>query len=356
MDAQRQSLRIVKAENVAQVLATSEVKFEVEVVAPITAAIQRLRQYAFTRFLVPTVDHIVMSEGTVRYLFGALHDIVSDRSKYDRILRSAGLSIGFSFGSNFMSFLRQDGLFPNSLSVLLSIWTEYDSCAGWGTFRFELNNDNNTIAILLDKNFLRRSLSSDIHRHCGFIEAYLTGLLWTIIPDHVLWANSELGGARVVVTPKEIGERKDVDCIFTVKLSPTDIPLSLSDLSVARSHFFAGDLTQCRLSLRTALENGFKQKVDFDQLQPGGKYIGFTQLVKAYSSANVLPEEFSLGKIRDLYAELSKSAHQTGETFDKNSCFDQLVYTSQLVLSIDHLTVGENKRDLLKTRLVATSD
>jgi hypothetical protein len=70
----------------------------------------------------------------------------------------------------------------------------------------------------------------------------------------------------------------------------------------------------------------------------------------------VLPEEFSLGKIRDLYAELSKSAHQTGETFDKNSCFDQLVYTSQLVLSIDHLTVGENKRDLLKTRLVATSD
>ena len=342
--------RIVESQKeIEELLAASRVEFQDRIVQPIQDALEVLSEYAFTRILVPGVPHIVMSERAVEILFNALHRRVS-ASQHEGILRETGEEIGLSFADRFMEFLMTENAIPRTMEALLNIWAAYDSSANWGKFVVaSVDEDGLEIRLEVEKNFLRRGLGPEDHRHCAFLAEYLAAFIWEAYKEHYRWFKRAIAEPRRLLEPSSVQEKPREDrCVFVVALRDEELSEAFDKLSDAKIACRLGDLGTACGRLRTALEFAAKSKLHVDGRQP----ISFTSIIKALRQQNVRLEGVDYSELLDIFQSSSRVIH--GDVApDSRACAVLLLRATKILRRMELAPIGEAKRETVREALDA---
>lgn len=321
-----------------------------EVVKPVTLALERIKEIFNHLLLLPEVPAATVRINTLQTLLR--HFEVELADKYSAILLDAGRAIGRSFADDFVKTLHNINRIPMNLRSLIKIWLEIESNAKWGIFDFDESNENK-ITIHVTDFFLTRSLSDHIHRNCAFMEGYIDSFLWEATKTCSRWYYDAYG-TRVIEKFLEPVLVKDnpfgAECRFEITLKTEELTEAFDEFYIANKYYLKNDYKSVALSLRTALEIAFKTKIGIDS----SKQVPVTSIIRSFRNLNLL-SSLPYRTIKDLYGRTSAIIHAGIKKPNKND-IRTLVRDAEYVLrEIELIVLTDSKKKKLNETIKTLS-
>ena len=334
-------------EEIRQILEASAYGAARTVIAPIEEALAHLKEEAVTRYLIPTLPHIIMSVRTMQTFFESLYEQLG-KENFQKVINEIGENAGLAFGDNFIGFLRHENALPKDAEVLFKMWAHYDSSANWGIFSFEILEQQAIVTV--EKSFLVKDRVKDPHRFCHFLQGYIFGFMWLTLKEQYRWFTEEFTRPAVLpLEPRKIVEKPDKRaCRFMIKLAEEALAKAFDQYIEAKEAFRAKDYDKSAWKLRSALEVAFKTKIDLDVKSK----ISFYALVKAYKRANVTHLKINFREVEEIYHKTSAVVHAS--TRIKCRDLPSLLFTVGGILRVLELgEIGKRKKEATRKELAS---
>lgn len=330
-------------EQIREILELSAMGDAQRVIYPIETALNVLKKEALTRYLIPTVPHIVTSLGTIHNLFEGLYESLG-KEQFEKTIYEAGGRVGEAFGSELLRFLLERRRLPKDKNILLRIWTEFDTRAEWGQFIAE-TMESSTIVTITDS-FLTRGREQDKHRYCDFMRGYIFGLLWFSFKEHYRWfSRAVTRPAEPPVEPVRITENRATDiCRFTVALQEEELWEAFDLYSTARHEYHQQAYVQAATTLRSCLEYAFKSKVGID----ASSRLSLQQLVERYKRANIPHLQIDFPAVIEMYQKTSTITHRTAAV--AKSDIESLMFNvGRTLKQLELAVIGKERKETIRT-------
>lgn len=332
-------------EEIRQVLEASAYGAARTVIEPIEQALVRLKEEAVTRYLIPTLPHIIMSTRTVQTFFESLYDQLGKEDSR-KVTKQIGESAGLAFGDNFIGFLRHENALPKDMEILLKMWAHYDSSANWGNFSFEILEQQ--VMVTVQESFLVRDRVKDTHRFCHFLEGYIFGFMWLTLKEQYRWFTEEVTRpASPSLEPRKIVEKPDKQtCVFMIELAEEVLVKAFDQYIEAKEAFRSRDYDKSAWKLRNALEVAFKTKVDLDVKSRASFYA----LIKAYKRVNISHLKINFSEVEKIYHRTTGVVHASAQL----KCRDlpSLLFTvGQILKTLELGEIGKQKQGTIQKEI-----
>lgn len=283
---------------IQDVLKESAISALNEVTQPLENALAFLRREAPARYLVPSVEHIVISQVTATALFDALWNL--DGAKAPDIARAIGENAGVRFSDSLWDWLVAIGRAPADVTALLELWTTIDSSANWGTMAFS-KLDEGRFAVYVTNSFLTRATNSS-HDFCAFMEGYIFGFAWNSLKEMHHWTNADRrspSNSGIAAVIRTCGANR---CSFEIQTEEDRLSRAYDEFMIARQQMRTQpELIDAQVApLRRSLEAGFKAKLDLapadrweHTVRAAREVLNYAQFLKPLKDAQRVHTELS---------------------------------------------------------------
>ena len=332
-------VELIRQADIRRVIELSRVRVAQQIIEPIEVGLNRLKQEAVTRILVPDLPHIVMSESTVRKLFDGFRGRL-DEDKYRQIILDVGEEVGEAFGTLFLRFLKDNALLPQGREVLFNIWAEYDSGANWGTFKAHLSEDKITISV--SDSFLTRGRERNRHANCNFMAGYLLGLSWRVLLEYDRWFNRVIARVREKHTQVvSVREHAEQDCQYVINLREEELTDSFDLLFAAKEAQAEGNHADAAMRARTALETVYFEKLGLTDV-----HSALPRVLRAYAQFDNSPEAARMNRrAQELWNRISQDvAHAKDVRLDATTASEVLDECEDILIFQERRAIGKPRR------------
>ncbi|MFH1053650.1 MAG: hypothetical protein V1740_04525 [Candidatus Woesearchaeota archaeon] len=321
------SPELVDSGDIAQMLELSNSVTIKEIIEPIKRAMGLFEQNISTMAFLPDVSKTVVRIATFQSLLNQFREEIKG-SRYDEILEEAGEVTGKTFAEDLFRFLLKHNKLPKDERVLLNLWIEFDTLAGWGNFRLEKSDNNYVIEVR--NSFLTRELHEEAHKHCSFMKGYVKGFLSSALKEYYRLFK------KMVVQPSSNPETIDKisvscekeSCKFIVHIRKEAFVDAFDNLYDAKFCNRDGKINESAQNLRTSIESAFKQRQGLSKEDK-------TSLLKILDEMKEKGINLPYKKIGDIYASTSSIIH--GSTSASNEKIKAMVDKWEQILEMVEL-------------------
>jgi predicted hydrocarbon binding protein len=334
---------LVSQDDIKDILEHSNSNVMREMVDPVKNALNLFEKNISRLIFLPDIPRIEFRTATMHLFLDTIAQSMK-ATQHRKIMKDAGLSIGMSLGNDMIEFLMGMNKLPKDYNVMIDLWNEWDSIAGWGKRTYD--TEENTITIIIEDSFLNRTKNEDMHKHCSFMRGYIEGFLRVAIKEQYRWFKRSITEPPyppikvVEVSEEPHGQH----CKFVVKLGEEELKGAFDTASDARQSLRDKNLDSFARFLRTSIEIALKEKVNIDK----DEKTSALKIVKALKQRNV---SLSYNVIDDIYASTSRVIHGSG-TLDEQGCLKMMKKGEEVLEGLESLVLLEDQRTKIKNEVL----
>src|SRR3989344_5586942 len=158
---------LVDSEDIAELLELSHSTTIKDIIEPVKKAMDLFASNISTMAFLPDVQRLTIRIETLHDLLDGFRQHLT-KDEFNRVLATAGEDAGRQFAHDLIDFLSKHGKLAKNEQVLLNLWQEFDSMAGWGSFAITKTPER--IVVEVTDLFITKGLAEEKDRYIAFME------------------------------------------------------------------------------------------------------------------------------------------------------------------------------------------